>query len=98
MLNLTQDHFRRDQADSQVLRTGMEMSQFIHARIWSGISTSSGAEEFYFIVTLTTVEDSNDKLQFQEGWTNSPENARNYFDIQMYDLHVKHWHMVENKP
>lgn len=79
MLNLTRDHFRKDQADSQMLRTGMEMSQFTHARIWSGISTSSGAEEFYFIVTLNPVEDSNGKLQLQEGWTNSPESAQNFF-------------------
>lgn len=58
-------------------------------RIWSGISTSSGAEEFYLIVTLNTVKDSNDKLQLQEGWVNSHENVRNFFDIQMCDLHVK---------
>lgn len=67
-------------------------------RIQSGISTSSGAEEFCFIVTLNTVKDSNDKLQLRKGWVNSHENARNFFDIQMCDLHVKHQHMVENKP
>lgn len=64
-------------------------------RIQSAISTSSGAEEFYFIVTLNTVKDSNGKLQLQEGWVNSRENARNFFDIQMCDLHVKHQHMVK---
>lgn len=48
-------------------------------RIRSGVSTSSGAEEFYFVVTLNTVKDSNDKLQLQEGWVNSHENARNFF-------------------
>lgn len=67
-------------------------------RIRSGISTSTGAEEFYFTVTLNAVKHSNDKLQLQEGWVNSHENARNFFDIQMCDLHVKHQRMVENKP
>lgn len=67
-------------------------------RSQSGISTFSGAEEFYFIVTLNTVKNSNDKLRLQEGWVNSHESARNFFDIQMCDLHVKHQHMVENKP
>lgn len=67
-------------------------------RIWSGISTSSGAEEFYFTLTLNTVKHSNDKLQPQEGWVNSHENARNFFDTEMCHLHVKHQHMVENKP
>lgn len=66
-------------------------------RIWSGISTSSGAEEFYFIVILDTKTATMDlfKIQIQEGWINSHENARNFLNIQMCDLHVNHQHMVE---
>lgn len=38
------------------------------------------------------------KIQIQEGWINSQENARNFLNIRMCDLHVNHQHMVENKP